>query len=492
MFPTKRYPVCLLLLFAVMLISCSDLLDVEPTSNITSEGFWENPEDAETYLVGIYDQLRDKDPGGNRDPSNTTYYGEDRSDTFKTGDIGPVSEAWAQSLTADNVPDWTWFYNLIYHTNRLLSEIEQIEFNEEAEKNQIKAQAHAIRALVYFRMARIWGQVPVVTEPANNLDAINAGLKSRVPLTEVFAQINSDLNTALELFPGDDYFDKNKITKPAVYALQADVKMWTAKVLNGGEEDLNAALDAIAQVEASGVSLLDDYRSIFEVSNENNDEIIFSLYFEKEEQDAMYGYRLTTRGLNIENAVNKEEIAYTDRNHARAVYAPSEKLVNAFDDDDVRREAAIVAAVTSAQDTILTCFNKFRGSMHEDRYFDNDIIVYRYADIVLLKAEALAALGRIPEAVEELNKTRSRAGLAAYAGPMDQNSVEREILEERWRELFVELKRWPDLVRFHKGGTINIYDEVPNLSDKEGYPLYSPVSQAVLDNNDLIEQTEGY
>ena len=130
--------------------------------------------------------------------------------------------------------------------------------------------------------------------------------------------------------------------------------------------------------------------------------------------------------------------------------------------------------------------------MHEDRYFDNDIIVYRYADIILLKAEALAALGRIPEAVAELNKTRTRAGIGAYTGPMDQNSVERAILKERWRELFVELKRWYDLVRFHKGGTINIYEVVPNLNNNPEYPLYFPVSQEVLDNNPKIEQTEGY
>src|SRR5699024_5875241 len=114
-----------------------------------------------------------------RDISNTTYYGEDRSDTFKKGDIGPVSEAWAQSLMASNVPSWTGFYNLIYHTNRLLSEIEQIGFNDESEKNLIKAQARAIRALIYFRLAKTWGKVPIITEPANDLNSINTGLKAR-------------------------------------------------------------------------------------------------------------------------------------------------------------------------------------------------------------------------------------------------------------------------------------------------------------------------
>src|SRR5699024_3946462 len=223
------------------------------------------------------------------------------------------------------------------------------------------AQADAIRGLTYFRMARIWGRIPIIMKPVND---INTELKPRASIADVFAQINSDISMALNLFPEEGYFDKNRMRKPATYALKADVKMWTAKVLDGGEEDLNAALDAIAQVEASGVLLLNDYRSVFDVNNEKNDEIIFSLFFEKEEQVSMYGYRLTTRGIGLGAAVNKEEIAYTERNKARAVYAPSPQLVHAFDEDDVRRDAAIVAAVTSSQDTILTCFNKFRGSMH--------------------------------------------------------------------------------------------------------------------------------
>ncbi|WP_139249591.1 RagB/SusD family nutrient uptake outer membrane protein [Mariniphaga anaerophila] len=78
------------------------------------------------------------------------------------------------------------------------------------------------------------------------------------------------------------------------------------------------------------------------------------------------------------------------------------------------------------------------------------------------------------------------------SGTQDKVSVEKEILNERWKELFLELKRYPDLVRFHYGGTIDIYDQVPNLNGKDGYPLYFPVEQSVLDNNNLIEQTEGY
>ncbi|MFA7390235.1 MAG: RagB/SusD family nutrient uptake outer membrane protein, partial [Proteiniphilum sp.] len=112
------------------------------------------------------------------------------------------------------------------------------------------------------------------------------------------------------------------------------------------------------------------------------------------------------------------------------------------------------------------------------------------------KAEAFAALNRIPEAINELNIVRNRAGIGNYTGATDQISVEREILRERGRELYLERKRWPDLLRFHFGGTIDIYDEVPNLKAKreEGsiIPLYLAIPLRDLDLNPNLTQTEGY
>lgn len=480
----------LVLIFA----GCTDVLDVKPVSSITSESFWNTKGDAESYLIGIYDKLRDI--------TNTFLYGEDRGDTFEAGNIGPTSPAWAQSLSANAGSAWggfshNWapFYNFVYHVNRLLKETENIEFSQ-PDKDRIMAEGYALRALIYFHMAKVWGDVPLIIEPTENADV---ELKARSPVSQVFDQINSDINMALGLFPEDDYVDKNRMSKPATYALLADVKIWTGKVLDGGNADFNAALNAIAQVEASGVQLLSNYRDVILTSNKKNDEIIFAIFFENYEQDAQYGRGLATRGENIAAADNFSECNYTDRNHARAVYAPSRKLMNLFAQNpgDTREPVAIIHALftnplTGTVDTMLTTFNKFRGKWYEDRYYDDDTPVYRFGDIVLLKAEALAALGRTAEAITELNKTRNRAQIGDYTGPTDQQSVEMEILDDRWRELVVENKRWYDLVRFHYGGTINIYNVVPNMSGKDGIPLYFPVHQSVLDNNDKITQTPGY
>jgi hypothetical protein len=111
--------------------------------------------------------------------------------------------------------------------------------------------------------------------------------------------------------------------------------------------------------------------------------------------------------------------------------------------------------------------------------------------LLLTKAEILAALNRAPEAVAELRKVRIRAGIGEYTGSTAKEAVEKEILKERSRELYFEFSRWHDLVRFHYGGTIDIYKEVPNLSAKS-VPLFFPIPKAQIDINTNLEQTDGY
>ena len=105
-------------------------------------------------------------------------------------------------------------------------------------------------------------------------------------------------------------------------------------------------------------------------------------------------------------------------------------------------------------------------------------------------------MGQTGDAVAELNKIRNRAGLKNYEGATDQQSVQLEILDERAREFWIENKRWPDLLRFHHAGVIDVYEVVPNLKAKKDnglvIPLYFalPVNEMAL-NLELV-QTEGY
>lgn len=458
-----------------------NLLEVDTVSDITNEDYWQSPGDVESYLYGVYSQFRDL--------QNTTNYFEDRGDSFVPGMEGGPSNAWNQNLTAQNAPNWIDFYKVIQHCNMVIKYTGPMNFGIEADKNRLLAETYFMRAHTYFSLLRIWGDVPIELEPTEN---DNKDKLPRSPVADVMAQVLSDVNKAIELFPEEGYKNKSRASKPASYALKADALLWKAKVLAGGNADLEAAIEA-ADKAGAGLTLETAFENIFANDKKNGKEVIFSIYFEKDEKDGQYGKQLKPRDIFVQDAVNKNDIPYA-QSGARSQYAPSPKLLAVFDEfsSDIRRSKSIITAVTAANTVIGVFDNKFRGSTSSgNRYYDSDIIIYRLAEMILFKAEALAALGRVNEAITELNKIRSRAGIPAYAGPVDKNAVESTILKERFREFYLELKRWPDLLRFHYAGTIDVYDEVPNLNGKS-VPLYSPIPKTQIDRNPNLVQTEGY
>ncbi|GAB3708418.1 RagB/SusD family nutrient uptake outer membrane protein [Spirosoma flavus] len=468
---------------ALNCFSCNSILEVKPTSQITNQVYWQNEDDFSAYLTGIYQLYRTQ--------MNDLSFGDDRSDSYVQGSLPRFSAYWSQVINPGNSKDWTPYYSVIGHVNLLLKQMDGFNFANQTVKNRIRAEALCLRASMYFYMAKIWGDVPLT------LDAIvdeNVPLLERKPVADVFKQVFTDLDAAIATFPEAGYVDKNRFSKPAAYATKADAKMWTAKVLNGGAADFNDALAAIAEVEKSGVSLLPSFRNIFVSTNKKNAEIIFSLYFNRNETGSdMYG----RNGLPLINysgtATNAADLALVkEPGNAQAAYAASPEIRALIDKypGDTRKDVSYIWELQGTKQ-LVAWPNKFRGTLYaEDRIADDDVIIYRLADIILLKAEALAALGRSADALVELNKVRKRAGISDFTAT-DKKILEKEILDERGRELFNENKRWWDLVRFHKGGTINIYDVVPNLKGKTT-PLYWPVATRVLALNSKIKQTEGY
>ncbi|MGF1925366.1 MAG: RagB/SusD family nutrient uptake outer membrane protein, partial [Bacteroidia bacterium] len=316
-------------------------------------------------------------------------------------------------------------------------------------------------------------------------------LPARAPAAEVMTLILADIEEALNKFPENGFVNKNRASKPAVYALKADALLWKNKVLKGTAQDLEAAIVASDLALASGVSLLTDFSKIHATDNRKNAEIIFSLYFLRDEKSDQYGSRLKPRDIFVASATNAALLPFA-RNGARSVYAPSTKIQSLFANNDIRKGNSFIAS-TDASNTVTGVFdNKFRGTAYpDDRYFENEIVLYRAAEMILFKTEALAALNRVNEAKMELDKVRVRAGIGPYTGAMDKVSFEKELLNERAREFWLELKRWPDLVRFHFGGSLNIYSEVPNLLGKN-IPLFSPIPNTQIFINPNLKQTEGY
>lgn len=133
------------------------------------------------------------------------------------------------------------------------------------------------------------------------------------------------------------------------------------------------------------------------MANKKNSEIIFSIYLKKDEYNNMYMSTLSmsaAAGLLTNDIVNKEDIPYTNSTIARHVYAPSPRLISLFSDKDNRASSAYINAINSKGAVVFTSQNKFRGTAYtDDRYYDNDIVVYRLGEVKLLKAELLCYLG---------------------------------------------------------------------------------------------------
>jgi hypothetical protein len=303
-------------------------------------------------------------------------------------------------------------------------------------------------------------------------------------------QIIADLDQAITLFPDKAIPSKYRFAYPSAQALKADAKLWSAKVLGGGASDFNDAITALAEVEKAGLSLRTDFKEVTTVRA--NSEVLLAAYFNRDESNSNYGLNALPYLTGITGASNLDSLPYCiTTSNGQGAYQISPQSKALFQSGDKRIP---FTWVTERQGTTLkiSWITKLPGNKYaDDRVSDNDVILYRLGEIYLMEAEAYAGINNTAKAIEFLNKTRNRAGIGDYTGASDKLSVEKEILNERGRELFFENKRWFDLVRFHKGGTIDVYKYVPNLVGKTT-PLFWPLAANVLANNGQLTQTDGY
>jgi hypothetical protein len=480
-------PVCLLAIGT----GCKKMLEVTPQSSITEQTYFTSEGDFDPYLTGIYTYMRSF--------ANNVTYGTERGEELISALNSRFSVAWSQIITpssgAINYNDW---YKAVGNCNLLLFKIQGFPFASTPDtKKRILAETYCLRAYTYFHLTRIIGDAPLMLQAIVNE---NVPLLARSPAADVLKQVNSDLDSAITLFmsmanfSSKTYPSKYRFAYASAQALKADAKLWSAKVLGGGSADLNDAITAITEVEGSGVSLNTDFKNVTGVRAATNPEVVLAAYYQRDETGANYGLNALPYLTGVQGALNLDSLPWVaSSGNGQGAYQISTKsraLFNAYPND--KRRPYTWVTERQASGPKVSWITKYPGTKYaDDRISDNDIIMYRLADIYLMKAEAYAALGNTASAIDYLNKVRVRAGNGNYSGATDQLSVEKELLDERGRELFFENKRWYDLVRFHKGGTINVYTYVPNLVGKTT-PLFWPLNTTVLANNSKLVQTDGY
>lgn len=462
--------------------SCKKLLDVTPQSQITGQVYFKSEGDFEPFVIGNYTYIRTF--------ANTIGYGEERSEELMQGPNSRLTSIWTQTITATtNAINYNAQYKAIGAVNLLLDRIESFPFTNTALKNRVKAEALCQRAFTYFLLVRIIGDTPLMLQAITD---DNVPPLPRAKAADVMKQVFADLDQAISLFPDKTYPNKYRFSYGAAQALKAEAKLWNAKVLNGGATDFNDAITAGQAVESTNVSLLANFGQV--TTTRANAEVIMSAYFQRDETGANYGLNALPYLPSVQGAANLDSIPYciTSANGQSGyeISLKSRQLFSGLPNDKRVPYTFIIERQGNVQKNFW--ITKLPGNKYsDDRVSDNDLILWRLADVYLMEAEAYAALDNTTQAIAYLNKIKNRAGNGAYAGATDKASVEMEIFKERGREMFYENKRWYDIMRFHFGGTINAYTYVPNLVGKNT-PLYFPLSATVLAANKNLTQTPGY
>jgi len=480
--------------FILLLVShaCTDDLSLTPVSQISNTSFWQSEEEALAGLNGMYDRTRSQ-------VNNIFVWGEARSENWVQNfgfDPSVSFYAYTNALNSANPgPNWTSLYSAIHDANLIIKYVPEIDFSSEAAKNNIIAEAYTMRAFLYYTMTRTWGDVILVTEPTEGFNAEEI-YKERAPQSEVFNLIKSDLQTALSLYPDDSYAEgRIRWSRPSANALKADVYLWTGKRLGGGNADFSEALSALEEIEDTEVELLTDFGSIFEIDNNGNNEILMSVHFEEGESSVrtVLGGVTALAAPTYPNTPQEVIDKITPYSGKSAFWQVSPLVTEQFDEDDLRKANSVIEVYETTDEGTQLLYNidqKWPGQIiGSTRNMYDDYILYRFADIILMKAEAKNALGQDPS--EEINLIRKRAFGDAYSDHVfvsgSQAYNDEIILRERLLEFLNEGKYWWDLVRFGKA-----LELVPGLEGEDENALLFPIGSDILSLEPLIEQNPGY
>ena len=407
-------------LTAICLLSgCQkNFLDLKPLSQPNADNFYRTANDFGNAVNGAYDNLQNSNQYGG--DFNTLL--EARSDNVV--DIDPSSNAGLRynidrfiEPTTNSILRDTWgsLYAGVNRTNLILDKIDAVDFDATL-KARYKGEAQFIRGLLYFNLVRLWGNVPLVLTGGTTSDA--RGYK-RNEVNEVYAAIEKDLTAAATNLPAT-YTGANvgRATSGAAKSLLAKVLITEKKYAE--------AVAYLRDVITSGTyRLLTNPGDPFLVANKNNAEMVFAVKYRKgglEGHGLWYG---TNIGNNIEPTL-------------RAAYSPEDKRLPLVVQVPVPNNVNVVP-------------RKFYDEFSSANDVGNDFPVLRYADVLLLYAEALNEVGYAAtgDAFTSLNAVRTRAGVAAYTAAQlpTKDAFRTAVINERRLELALENDRWFDLVR---------------------------------------------
>ena len=455
------------LLLLSLLSSCGkDFLELVPQSEVNAANFYKTEADIRAAVNGAYGSMQ----------STSQYFGnfvyllENRSDNiYDTNPGGNAGREYSLDFfieTTDNgviQGSWSSLYNGILQCNTVLDKIDAVPMNATA-KEQLKAEMRFIRALNYFHLVRMWGKVPLIIKALSPAETYSLG---RNEVAEVYNAIEQDLTFAGATLPATYPVAQNgKATSGAALGLLGKVYLTQQKFLQ--------AKNTLAQVIATNrYQLLPNVADVFSVSNEYNAEILFAVRYSK--TLAGEGHVLNPvfefAGLNLDPT-----------------------LLAAYASTDQRRDLLNVTRI----DANLAPVKKYFDTPFNNTSYGNDFPVLRYADVLLMYAEATNEVGFVAngDALTNLNLVRTRAQAPAYTATAlaTQQSFRTAVYLERRLEFPLEEQRWYDLLRTGTAAAA-IRSLGGNYAQNfQDFRLLYPIPKSEIDklNNPSFQQNPGY
>lgn len=428
-----------LLLPAALLVgvtACESTLEIEPTDAVREEAAIVDAPSARAALNGVYDAVQ----SANYYAEVMLTWGDLLADNAgHPGTFTSYREANRNRLTTTNTQvqaTWEDIYEVINRANIViakvpglpgLAEIPGVAGLSPEEKDQIIGEAHFLRALAYHDLVKYWSGVPIRTTAIESIE--EASNITRATVAQVYTQVKADLNQAEALL--STISETRSASIGAVRALRARVLLYEASpgLTGSNTQNWTAVLDAANAVLGMNYALANDYRDLFNSSGANTSEDIFRLRFISDDP-FWAGYYYLTKPLG-----------------GRFEVGPTASIDAAYEAGDARYDWSL--KIDESETQYISKFPTPQGLEHPH--------VIRLAEVILIQAEALARLNRLPEAVNAYNRLRVRADLAPHVlgvDVLDQASVLAAIDQERRVELAFEGDRWPDLVR--KGTVVTV------------------------------------
>ncbi|MEX0988118.1 MAG: RagB/SusD family nutrient uptake outer membrane protein [Bacteroidales bacterium] len=486
------------LMAIALTFSCDKWMDLIPPEGLIREEFWQTKEDVDAVMMGAYDTFSKMD-------RLLFLYGELRADmVFPDYNLGNSERQLSEStIYPDNyLCNWQSFYEVINFCNEVIKNAPLVQDIDNTftdyQLNGYLAEAIFLRSLSYFYLVRIFKDVPYIIEPTET-DDTEVYPKTSTD-TEIITALLTDLETYRPFATTDGYQTieeiKGRATKAAFDALMADINLWIF--------DYEEVLRHVAKIE-------------------NNDEIdvlgeqeYFGLYYPGNSLESIFELQFNTQ--NNQNNGLYGLTAYYSYN-----LDPSEAAIQMFNaqtgNEPVRGEGFSIRK-EGENDYIIW---KYVGrspdgetARSSSEQYSANFIIYRLADVLMMKAEALSQLGRYQEAREIFNNGPSyhyfyalntRAGISTFSSADTPSAFEDAILDQRAREFAFEGKRWFDLMRMGRRNDYSrkskfidiVVQNAPStqkriLRTKLTNPLgwYLPIYEFELERNKNLEQNPYY